>query len=228
MLPLIAIDGPAGAGKSTTSREVAKRLGVPYLDTGALYRAVACGVKQKNISPDNIKSVAGMLKTMKMTVLESPVGTRVWIDTNEVTDILRSKEITRIVTPVCEITEVRNWLQLFQRKWASRGFGVLEGRDIGTVVVPDAGLKIFMTASPEVRAMRRAKQNGISEDKAAVEQLAKEIAQRDARDSKRVLAPMIPAEDAVEFDNSEKEFEEQVNEIICLAEARFNMKFYFI
>lgn len=223
--PLIAIDGPAGAGKSSTARAVAKKLGLPYLDTGALYRAVTLAVQKKKIANDT-PAINRLIETVDISFTEGELGTRVWIDGDEVTDELRSNEVTKLSSKVCMIPEVRERLSKWQKRWASRGFGVMEGRDVGTVILPDAGLKIYMTAKPDIRAIRRAHELGIEDDAGAVANLAKEIAERDERDSNRKLAPLSKAEDAVVVDTSDLTFDEQVDKIIKLAAERFNLTIY--
>lgn len=223
---LIAIDGPAGAGKSSTAKAVAKRLGLPYLDTGALYRAAAWQVRHKGIDPKNSSAVARMIEKTDFIFLEDESGTRIWINDKEITNELRSPELSKFVTDVCEVSEVRTNLVALQRKWAMRGMGVMEGRDIGTVVIPDAGLKIFMTARPEIRALRRGRELNIADDPSALAKLSEDIRVRDARDAGRDDSPMRPAEDAVMLDTSDLTFDEQVDKIIRLASERFNIKVY--
>ncbi len=225
-LPLIAIDGPAGVGKSTTAQEVARRLGLPYLDTGALYRAATYYFGKNNV---NLKSITAVLKSIencRLFFVEGEAGTHVWVQGEEITQHLRSQELTKRVGPVCELFEVRRWLVELQRRWAERGFGVVEGRDIGTVVFPNAGLKIYLTASSEIRAGRRSRDIGISADESALTELATEIVQRDKRDAERSEAPMKPAEDAVIIDTSDLAFNEQVQKVINLAGKRFDLKVY--
>ncbi len=225
-LPLIAIDGPAGAGKSSTSRQVAWRLGVPYLDTGALYRAAAWAVLQKRVDPKDAPSVARTVEKAEITFAQSSGGIRVWVDGTDVTAPIRTPEVNGIVGRVCEVHDVRKKLVALQQSWAARGFGVMEGRDIGTVVLPNAGLKVFFTARPEIRAMRRGKEMGLDQDPAALTRLAAEIADRDKRDSEREDSPLKQAPDAVFFDNSDMTFDEQVDRILRLAAERFNLKLY--
>ncbi len=225
-LPLISIDGPAGAGKTSTSRAVAKRLGVPYLDTGAMYRAVTYAVMKKNVSYKDIGSIKRLLSTVNFSFSQGKNGTHVWMDEEEITDKLRSPELTRKISDVCEIREVRDFLVKLQRKWADRGFGVVEGRDIGTVVLPQAPLKVFMTAKPEIRALRRGKDLGIAEDSKALEQISKELSKRDKRDMEREESPLKPAKNAVVVDTSDVTFEEQVNKIVRLAAEKFDLKLY--
>jgi len=226
LLPLIAIDGPAGVGKSTTSRAVAARLGVPYLDTGALYRAIAWTANQRGIDPRNHAGMARLTENIKLNFTEGETGTRVWVDGKEVTGELRTPTVTKTVTPICEIHSVRERLVELQRRWASRGFGIMEGRDIGTVVLPRAPLKIFLTAKPEVRAVRRSLDLGIVDDKEALSRLAGELAERDRRDSQRSNSPLRQASDAVVIDNTDLSFNQQVNRILSLAVERFSLKLY--
>lgn len=224
--PLIAIDGPAGTGKSTTSQAVARRLGLPYLDTGALYRAAAYAVIKKGISTGDSEIVAKTVLTTDFIFVQGEHGTHIQLDGTDVTSQLRTAKITRIVSEVCEVHKVRIHLVDLQRKWAARGFGVMEGRDIGTVVLPNAGLKIFLTARPEIRALRRAKDLGILEDPAAISKLTKELAERDRRDAEREDSPLKQAKDAILLDTSDLTFEEQVNRIVRIAADRFAIKVY--
>ncbi|MDP8228576.1 MAG: (d)CMP kinase [Candidatus Electryoneaceae bacterium] len=225
-LPLIAIDGPAGSGKSTTAKMVAQRLGIPYLDTGALYRSVAWIMRKRGLSADNPTAITWLLDTIEITFTDGESGTRVWIDKEEVTENLRSPEISQLTSVICVLPEIRERMELRQRQWADRGFGVMEGRDAGTVIIPNAGLKIYLTARPDVRAERRAIQLGISDDPKAVSKLAKDIAQRDKRDEKRAESPLCKAIDAVEIDSSDLTFDQQVDQILKLAAERFELKMY--
>jgi len=224
--PLIAIDGPAGSGKSTTSRAVAWMLGIPYLDTGALYRAATWFFAKYGVNLRNVAAFERQIQQCNLVFTEGDRGTRVWVEGGEITDNLRSPDLTKKVGQVCVIHEVREWLVRLQRNWARRGFGIMEGRDIGTIVLPDAKLKIYITASPELRAKRRAKDFGIGDDSEAVVRLNKEIAQRDKQDAERSEAPMKPAEDAVILDTSDMSFGTQVRRVIVLAEERFGFKVY--
>jgi len=225
-LPLIAIDGPAGAGKSSTARALAAKLGMPYLDTGAIYRAVTYAVIKSGISRDAKQAITNLVRDTKINFIQSTEGTRMWINDIEVTTELRSAEVAKSISSVCEISDVRKNLVDMQRSWAKRNFGVMEGRDIGTVVLPEAGLKIFMIARPEVRAMRRGKDLGISDDPAALSALAKQLAERDRRDMERDDSPLTQANDAVQLDTSDLTFDEQVNFIVRLAAERFDLKLY--
>ncbi len=225
-LPLIAIDGPAGVGKTSTSQTVASRLGIPFLDTGAMYRAVTWIVTRNRVNPADVTEVNRLIARTEFEFAQGKYGVHFWVDGVEITDQLRTPEITRAVTPVCEIHDVRVYLVNLQREWAARGFGVMEGRDIGTVVLPKAGLKIFMTAKPEIRALRRARELGIQDDSEAINKLSREITERDRRDMERDDSPLREAKDAVIIDNSEMSFEEQVDNIILLAGQRFSLNLY--
>lgn len=227
MIPqFIAIDGPAGVGKSTTARAVATRLGLPFLDTGALYRAAAWITGHRDIDVTNHQAVVRAVENARITFLEGDSATRVWVDGKEITDRLRTPETTKAVSSVCEIPALRRYLVGLLRDWAKRGFGVMEGRDIGTVVLPNAGLKVYMTARPEVRALRRGKEEGLSDNPKAIEKLEKELQLRDRRDMEREDSPLRQAKDAVLIDNSDLSFDEQVTMIIRLAAERFGAMLY--
>lgn len=225
-LPLIAIDGPAGAGKTSTARQVAWRLGLPYLDTGALYRAAAWAVLKKNTPLTDQVAITQVVEKAVITTAQAQGGLRIWVDGTDVTTAIRQPDVNKAVSPVCEVSAVRRRLVAMQRDWAARGFGVMEGRDIGTVVLPDAKLKIFFTARPEIRAVRRAKELGIQDNPDAIAKLATEIAERDHRDASREDSPMKQAPDAILLDNSDMTFTEQVDRIVLLAAERFGLKTY--
>lgn len=225
-LPLIAIDGPAGAGKSSTARQVAWRLGLPYLDTGALYRAAAWAVIKQRADPQDAMSVARTVDRANITFAQTSGGVRVWVDGTDVTVAIRQPDVNRAVSPVCEVPDVRRKLVAMQRSWAARGFGVMEGRDIGTVVLPHAGLKVFMTARPEIRATRRGRDLGLDQDPEALSKLTAEIAERDRRDRERTDSPLRPAGDSITLDTSDMTFDEQVNAIIRLAAGCFGTRLY--
>ncbi|MBM3329561.1 MAG: (d)CMP kinase [Calditrichaeota bacterium] len=224
--PLIAIDGPAGVGKSSTARQVAWRLGLPYLDTGALYRAAAWAVIKAGVEVSQSTAVEKAVDKAEISFAQTSGGIRVWVDGVDVTTDIRSPVVNRVVSPVCEIPGVRGKLVALQRRWAARGFGVMEGRDIGTVVLPKAGLKIFMTARPEIRAIRRGRELGIEHDSEALTALTKELAERDKRDAERPHSPLAKASDALLIDNSEMTFEDQVDCILRLASERFGSRLY--
>ncbi|MBT3233553.1 MAG: (d)CMP kinase [Calditrichaeota bacterium] len=226
ILPLIAIDGPAGVGKTSTACTVASRLGIPFLDTGAMYRAVTWVVTKNGVNVTDVNGINRLIARTQFEFAQGLRGVHFWVNGEEITDQLRTPEITRAVTPVCEVHDVRVYLVNLQRKWVARGFGVMEGRDIGTVVLPKAELKIFMTAKPEIRALRRAKELGIADDEKAVAKLSKEIAERDRRDMEREDSPLRQANDAITLDNTEMSFDEQVNKVILMAAEQFSLNLY--
>jgi cytidylate kinase len=203
---IIAIDGPAGAGKSTVARRVAAELGVDYLDTGAMYRAVTFGVLAREMDPADAHAVIEVCGQ-----LELDVGVdRVVVDGVDATSVIRGPEVTSAVSSVAANPEVRSILVELQRAWVrDRGAGVVEGRDITTVVLPDADLKLFVTASPRVRAERRVAESGGDVD--AVEA---SIAERDRRDETREASPLSISEDAVVIDTSEMSIDDVVADVL--------------
>lgn len=206
---MIAIDGPAGSGKSTVARALAARLGLGYLDTGAMYRAVTVVALDKGIDIADAEALAPLAESLDLRL----EGTRVWADGRDVTTAIRSPEASRAVSAVAKIPGVRRALVARQRAWvADHDGGVVEGRDIATVVFPDATLKLYLTARPEVRAARRAGERGET-DTAAV---AAEIAERDATDSSRDASPLTVADDATVVDTSDREVDAIVEGILEL------------
>lgn len=210
---VIAIDGPAGSGKSTISRLVAQRVGLAMLDTGAMYRAVTCAVLRAggDVADHDVATAAAEAATIV-------VDDVVTIDGVDVTSEIRGPEVSANVSVVAAHSGVRRRLVALQREWMARhGGGVLEGRDIGTVVMPDAPLKIYLTASPEVRARRRSADVAGDFDLAAA---AANIAERDRIDSTRADSPLRPADDAVVVDTSDLSIDEVVDRIVAEATAR--------
>jgi CMP/dCMP kinase len=202
---VIAIDGPAGAGKSTVARAAAERLGFTYLDTGAMYRCVALAVTERGGEPAAVAEA-----------VEIELGERVLLDGRDVTDAIRTPAISEASSQVSADIGVRLALVRKQQEILRDGDWVAEGRDIGTVVCPDAEVKVFLTASPEVRARRRAEELGAD----PAEVLAAQV-QRDERDERREHSPLIPANDAVPVDTSELDLEGVLGQIITLVvEAR--------
>lgn len=210
--PVIAIDGPAGAGKSTVGRAVADRLGVGYLDTGAMYRAVTFAVLRRGVDPRDEEGVLGVAQTVEMTVGEE----RVMVDGVDATREIRGREVTSAVSSVAANPAVRSLLVDAQRSWVvSRGGGVVEGRDIGTVVFPDADLKLFVTASPRVRAERR-----VAEAGGDVDEMEASIIERDRLDSTRETSPLAVDPAAVTLDTSGLSIDEVVAAVVAEVEAR--------
>jgi cytidylate kinase len=205
---VIAIDGPAGSGKSTVARRVAHALGMRYLDTGAMYRSVAFAALRRGIDPEDAEPVAKVAREVEMQIGED--GT-VRVDGVDATIEIRGPEVTRAVSAVAANPAVRDELRVRQRDWATRnGGGVAEGRDIGTVVFPDAPLKVYLDASPEVRAARRSQE--VTD--LSYETVAADLARRDAYDQGREHAPLRPAQDAVVIDTSDRSAEEIVAEVL--------------
>ncbi|RME01012.1 MAG: (d)CMP kinase [Calditrichaeota bacterium] len=211
---MIAIDGPAGSGKSTTARLVARKLGFTYLDTGALYRTITLLALQRGIDLNDGDALSALSKQVKLRVEADPNTTRIWVDGTEVTEAIRMPEVTRAVSQVARHPAVRREMVHLQRQIASGGNYVVEGRDIGTVVFPDADLKIFLIASLEARTRRRQlelQQKGID---ISFEALKNEIMQRDQKDQKREIAPLKKAENAIVIDTTDLTIEEQANKIV--------------
>jgi cytidylate kinase len=220
---LLAIDGPAGAGKSTVSRKVAHRLGFSMIDTGALYRAVALAARRAGIAYEDEAGLEALLRDLDLRLEGSGgEGSRVFLGGEDVSSAIRTPEISLGASRVSTVRAVREGLLELQRRLglaAPRG-AVLEGRDIGTVVFPDADAKIFLTASVEQRARRRYEElRARGEDVAFDEVLADQI-RRDRRDMERALAPLRPAEDAFVVDSTGRTIDEVVDEIVRLTESR--------
>lgn len=203
---VIAIDGPAGAGKSTVARRVALRSGLPYLDTGAMYRCVALACIRSGIDPTDAQAAGDCAERLAIVVEEDTV----LLDGEDVSRDVRTPEVAAVVSIIAAHSPVRDVMRRLQRDWIARhGGGVVEGRDIGTVVLPDALLKIYLDASPEVRALRRVAQEG---GDAAV--VAASIAERDRIDSSRADSPLRPAAGAVRVDSSDRSIDDVVDEIV--------------
>ena len=214
----IAIDGPSGAGKSTLAKAVSKRLGITYIDTGALYRAIGLFMLRRGIDPADAAAVIPALGDVKLTM--SPGSElRVMLSGEDVTPFIRTDEVSRAASKVSAIPEVRTFLLSLQRDIAKKQSVVMDGRDIGTVILPDADVKIFMTASPEKRAERRWKELKERGEDVSYEEILASQRQRDERDSTRKTAPAIPATDAVLFDNSDLGPDEMVDEAVRIIKA---------
>jgi len=195
-MKVIAIDGPAGSGKSTVARALAEALGLRYLDTGAMYRSVAFAALRRGVDPDDPEQVARVAREFDLRMEDGGV---VKVDGVDATIEIRGPEVTRAVSIVAANPAVREEMRSRQREWATKhGGGVMEGRDIGTVVFPDAALKVYLDASPEVRAERRSKE--VTD--LSYETVAADIARRDALDQGRADSPLRTADDAVSIDTS--------------------------
>lgn len=215
----IAIDGPAASGKSTTARLVAERLGYLHIDTGAMYRAITLKVLESGVAPDDVTAVTAVAERSDVRLVPANGVNKVFIDGRDVTEAIRSPQVTKAVSLVSSYPSVRQILVREQRKMAAEGGVVLEGRDIGTVVLPDAELKIFMVANVAERARRRKKEMERSGLPADEEAIVRDIVERDQKDSTRDVSPLKKADDAVELDTSHLEIAEQVNFIVSRAES---------
>ncbi|WP_017728057.1 (d)CMP kinase [Halalkalibacterium ligniniphilum] len=216
----IAIDGPAGAGKSTVAKKVAKALSYLYIDTGAMYRALTYAALKKGIDLNNGRALLELLEAVSIKLEDGENDTKVYVNDEEVTASIRTDQVTKHVSLVASHREVREKMVEQQQRLASQGGAVLDGRDIGTFVLPNAELKVFLTASVEERAKRRYEENrskGFSSD---LEQLKVDIVKRDELDSNRAFAPLRKAEDAVEIDTTSLSIDEVSEAIITLAKER--------
>jgi len=241
---IVTIDGPAGSGKTTVAKEVAKRLGFLYLDTGAMYRAMTLKALNKKIQEEDEKKLVEMVKETNLSVMKpatttqagrpvkqdrkgksatpatadkpaSGVSMRIWLDGEEVTDKIRTEEVTNNVWWVCKVKEVREKMKNIQRQVGSNGEIVVEGRDIGTVIFPDAPYKFYLDASIEERAKRRwleQKEKGMGTSD--MEKLKEDIEIRDRRDIEREIAPLKKAEDAIHVDTTGLTIEQVIEEIV--------------
>ena len=214
----VAIDGPAGAGKSTVARQVAARLGLTYVDTGAMYRALAWAVVEARIAPDDAAAVCAL--AARLDVRLEPGG-GVLVDGQDAAGEIRTPEISNLTSPLSALPCVRTRMVALQQAMARRGGVVMEGRDIGTVVLPDAEVKVFLIASLAERVRRRGEELAQGGVVLPPEELARDIAARDARDAERDVAPMVPAHDAVTLDSDGLNIEAVVGQILVLcAKAR--------
>ena len=210
----IAIDGPAGAGKSSVAKAVAKKLGFIYVDTGALYRAVGVNALKNGIKTDDKEAVVAMLPDTKVELRYIDGAQRVILNDEDVSETIRMPEASMAASNVSAIPEVRAFLLDLQHDMAEKNNVIMDGRDIGTVILPDAQYKFFLTATAEVRADRRfkeLKEKGLDVDYNA---LLEEIIQRDYNDSHRATAPLKQADDAIYIDSSNMNLEESINHIL--------------
>jgi CMP/dCMP kinase len=217
---VIAIDGPAGAGKSTVAQKLAERLGLTYVDSGATYRAAALKVLGLGVRPDDVTAVADVVANADIRIATDGPRSRVFLDGADVSEQIRSAEVTVAAAQVSRLSSVREKLIALQRTLASGRGVVMEGRDIGTVVFPDAPVKIFLEADPEERARRRLEQDRKEGRARTLEQTAYEIEQRDQLDAERKISPLVAAPDAAAIDSTHLTAEEVVERILKLAKER--------
>lgn len=209
----IAIDGPGGAGKSTIAKLVGDKLGLEYIDTGAMYRAVGLKLNRKGIKPDDLISISNILEDTTIDF----VNGKIILDGNDVSDIIRTQEISKFASIYSQIPEVRSKLVDIQRRIAAGKSVIMDGRDIGTNVLTDAELKVFLTADSMVRARRRYDEFRSKGIKANLDDIHEEIKDRDYQDMNRKLNPLVQAEDAIRLDTSDMTIDEVVNTIVAMA-----------
>lgn len=219
----IALDGPSGAGKSTVAKALAKKLGIIYVDTGALYRTVGLYVRNKGVSKDDEEKVIALLPEIDLGMEFINGEQIVTLNGTNVGDTIRTGEIAMYASRVSAIPEVRAFLLETQRKIARENSVVMDGRDIGTVILPDAEVKIFMFASAEARAERRYKELIAKGEDCTLESVLEDIKTRDHNDSTRKTAPAIPADDAVMLDNSMLDIEGTVNAVIDIIKSKVEL-----
>lgn len=210
----IAIDGPSGAGKSTLAKAIAARLGIVYVDTGALYRTVGYYVRSQSCDPKNADAVTALLPSIDIRVKYENGVQKVYLNGEDLGDRIRTPEISLCASAVSAIPAVRAFLLETQKSIARENSVIMDGRDIGTVILPNADVKIFLTASAEARARRRYKELTEKGQNVRYEEVLREMRERDENDQNRTVAPAIPAPDALHFDNSDMTIEEGVEAIV--------------
>ncbi|HEY2954332.1 MAG TPA: (d)CMP kinase [Candidatus Eisenbacteria bacterium] len=216
---VVTIDGPAGAGKSTTARAVASRLGFLYVDTGALYRALALKVEECGISPDDLAEVRSCIERARLDLSGSPDHVQVWLDGKDVSREIRTPAVSELASRLAALPDVRAHLVETQRALAAHGPLVAEGRDLGTVVFPAAEVKIYLDANLDVRARRRShdlQERGIA---VSPEQVREELERRDSRDRSRAQSPLRPSSEATVIDTTGMDIESQVEAVLRVVTA---------
>ena len=216
----IAIDGPGGAGKSTVAKAVAKKLGIVYVDTGALYRTIGYYVKEHGVDPKDAAAVSACLPNIKIEVRYENGVQNVYLNGENPGDKIRTPEMSMYASAVSAIGEVRSFLLDTQRDIAKKNSVIMDGRDIGTVILPDAEVKIFLTASPECRARRRYDELRAKGQDVTLEDVLREMNERDENDSNRKIAPAKAAADAVLLDNSDLDFDGTVDAVIAIVKEK--------
>ena len=220
----VAIDGPSGAGKSTVARRIAGDFGFIYVDTGAIYRTVGLAAARRGIRPEDKEAVVALLPEISIRLAYAEDGLQhMFLDGEDVSGEIRTPQISRYASAVSAYPEVRAYLMEMQRSLARENDVVMDGRDIGTVVLPDAGLKIFLTASPEVRARRRYDELRAKGQDVTFEDVLRDLIERDDNDTSRAAAPLRAADDAVLLDTSELDFEQSCRAAANLLRERFKL-----
>ncbi len=219
--PIIAIDGPVASGKSTCGKKIAAILGYLYLDTGALYRAVGLKAIRSSIDLDDNTATQRMLKNTHISLEPSTDGQQTYLDGDDVSEAIRSQEAAAAASAVSRLPEVRRFLMEIQREMGVNGGIVMDGRDIGTVIFPDAHIKFFLAADPQIRARRRFKELQAKGAEIDYNTVLEESIKRDNADSSRTEAPLRAAADAIRIDSSEKNIEETVKEMIGIIQNKY-------
>ena len=220
----IAIDGPAGAGKSTLARALARELGYLYVDTGAIYRTVALRAREAGADPSDPEQVAPLLEDLDLRMDYGGDGVqRMYLSGRDVTETIRENKISALASQVAALPAVREFLLEFQRKQAREHDVVMDGRDIGTVVLPQAGVKIFLTAAPEARARRRTAELLQRGQDADFDEILREIRQRDEQDENRPVAPLRQAEDAALLDTTNLDLKGSLEALLTLVRERLSL-----
>ncbi len=220
----IAIDGPAGAGKSTIAKKTAQELSFVYVDTGAMYRAIALGLLRKAVDIEKDDALQEALDGMEIRIRHENGEQRVFLNGEDVTSLIRTEQVSDMTSRSSAKPQVRNKLSDLQREIAARENVLMDGRDIGTQILPSADLKIFLTASVKVRAERRYREQLSKGENCTLEEVTEDMRERDYRDSHRETAPLRQAKDAVLIDSSDMTIDEVVAEILDLARVRMRKK----
>ncbi len=215
-VPVITVDGPSGVGKGTLSKRLVERLGFNFLDSGAIYRALAWGLLHEGHSPDDEAAVVQLARHLPVRFQDG----RIWYEDEDISEAIRTEQVAGVASKVAAIPAVREALLQRQRDFARPPGLVADGRDMGTVVFPGAQVKLFLDASPEVRAERRHKQLKEKGMDANIDKIVREIRERDARDRNRAVAPLVPADDAVVIDTSDLSIDEVVERACEVIRAR--------
>ena len=210
----IAIDGPSGSGKSTLAKRIARELSLVYVDTGALYRAVGLYALQAGADPSVSSQITALLPQIQLSLRYTKDGQRVILNGEDVSEQIRTSEVTAYASKVSAISSVRKFLLEIQKKMASDGNVVMDGRDIGTVIMPDADVKLVLEASPAQRAHRRYLELEAKGERVSEEEVLAAVLQRDKADSTREIAPAVPAEDAIFIDNSQLDEEQTLSKAL--------------
>lgn len=220
----VAIDGPSGAGKSTVARAAAARLGYVYVDTGAMYRAIGLAVCRRGISGDDIAGIVATLPAVELAIQYQDGEQHILLCGEDVSDAIRTPEIAKYASQVSAVPEVRAFLLETQRNMAKNDNILMDGRDIGTVILPDAPVKIFLTASDEARAQRRYLELCEKGQQVTFEQVLHDIRQRDLQDTTRAVAPLKQADDAVLLDTSNITLEQSIEAVLRIIRERTEVK----